>query len=243
LSRVSCITPLPTGRGEATSRITYPDWVSPLETNGATTKLDGRRMRGSATRAAAISAAAELFATHGYSATSIGSIAQASGANTASLYHAFGSKEGLLAAVVEHASNEFFEQLDVLSDQPTPELALRRLADSFELHPLFLRLQLILVLERGGEDPALLQTAMAVRERGRAMLAEAMLTHLPDMPTARRTEVLDDLSRLLMVLMDGAFIARQVDADAEGFRHLFDLIAAALQGMVAEISTQEGGQS
>lgn len=208
-----------------------------MEKNGATTKIDGRRVRGSATRAAAIKAAAGLFASQGYSATSIGSIAKASGANTASLYHAFGSKEGLLAAVVEHASNEFFEQLDVLSDQPTPELALRRLADSFESHPLFLRLLLILVLERGGEDPVLLQTAIAVRERGRAMLADAMLTHLPEMPAARRTQVLDDLSRLLMVLMDGAFIARQVDADAEGFRHLFDLIAAAMVGMVSELST------
>ena len=69
------------------------------------------------------------------------------------------------------------------------------------------------------------------------MLADAMLTHLPDMPAARRTQVLDDLSRVLMVLMDGAFIARQVDADAEGFHHRFDLIAAAMVAMLSELPT------
>ncbi|MGW4912735.1 TetR/AcrR family transcriptional regulator [Streptomyces sp. NPDC004270] len=217
--------------------ITYPDRVALPEKSDETTKIDGRRLRGEATRAAAIKAAAELFASQGYSATGINSIAKAAGANSASLYHAFGSKEGLLAAVVEHASNEFFEQLDVLGDQPTPAQALRRLADSFEANPLFLRLLLILVLERGREDPVLLQTAIAVRERGRAMMADAMLAHLPDMPAARRTQVLDDLSRLLMVLLDGAFIARQVDADADGFRHLFDLMAAAMLGMVGDLST------
>ncbi|MCD0447983.1 TetR/AcrR family transcriptional regulator [Actinocorallia sp. API 0066] len=214
--------------------------MSPSEKPGENPKIDGRRLRGSATRAAAIKAAAELFASQGYSATGINSIAKAAGANAASIYHAFGSKEGLLAAVVDHASNEFFEQLDVLTGQPTPAQALRRLADSFESNPLFIRLLLILILERGDEDPALLQTAVDVRERGRAVIAEAMTNHLPDLPEARRGQILDDLSRLLMVLMDGAFIARQVDADAAVFRRIFDLMAAAMRGMVSELSPEEG---
>ena len=88
---------------------------------------DGRRLRGFTTRAKALEVAAELFASQGYSATSISSIAQAAGLHAASLYHAFGSKEGLLAAVVQHASDEFYGYLEAMGDQLSPSAAISRI--------------------------------------------------------------------------------------------------------------------
>lgn len=198
-----------------------------------TGKVDGRRARGQTTRNAALKAAAELFATHGYSSTSISSIAEAAGVRSASLYHAFGSKEGLLAAVAEQAASEFFEQLDVLVDVSEPSRAVARLADSFERNPLFLRLQLILVLERGDEDPELLRSAVAVREQARRMVAGWLSGHLRPTTSDTRAQALDDVSRVFMAFMDGAFIARQVDADATAYRRMFELMAELLMSALA----------
>ncbi|MFV8165257.1 TetR/AcrR family transcriptional regulator [Mycobacterium sp. 134] len=194
---------------------------------------DGRRLRGFTTRAKALEVAAELFASQGYSATSISSIAQAAGLHAASLYHAFGSKEGLLAAVVQHASDEFYGYLEAMGDQLSPSAAISRLADALESRPLFLRLLLILVLEREHGDPALLQTAVEVRERGRAMIRSAIARHLPADLSERQDQRLEDFSHLLMAFLDGIFIAQQVDVSPDRFRRLFELIAEAMRSLFA----------
>jgi AcrR family transcriptional regulator len=198
---------------------------------------DGRRVRGSATRTNAINAAAELFTTQGYSATSISSIAAAAGIHGPSLYHAFGSKEGILAAVVEHASNEFFDQLDWLNGPVTLAEAISRLKTLFDERPLFLHMLLILALERGNADPELLQTAADVRSRGRALIREVIARELPNASAEKTEQILDDLSRLLMVFLDGALIARQIDADDAALDRLFRVFSQAMQLLVAEHAT------
>ena len=64
----------------------------------------GRHIEGARTRERVLEAAADLIARQGYAATSIAQISQRSGTNPASIYWAFGSKEGLLAAVMERAA-------------------------------------------------------------------------------------------------------------------------------------------
>jgi AcrR family transcriptional regulator len=54
-------------------------------------------------RAAILDAAQRLFLNQGYAATSIADIRQASGASVGSIYHAFGSKDGIAVALVERA--------------------------------------------------------------------------------------------------------------------------------------------
>ena len=199
---------------------------------------DGRRVRGSTTRTNAINAAAELFITQGYSATSISSIAAAAGIHSASLYHAFGSKEGILAAVVEHASNEFFDLLDRLNGPGlTISEAIGGLESLFDEQPLFLHMLLILVLERGSADQVLLQAAADVRSRGRALIREVIARELPKPPGKKTERMLDDLSRLLMVFLDGALIARQIDADDAALARLFGVFTRAVQLLVAEHAT------
>lgn len=195
---------------------------------------DGRRVRGSATRTNGLAAAAELFSTQGYAATSISAIAAAAGVHSASLYHAFGSKEGMLAAVVEHASNEFYEHLDWLDGAVTIAEAIERLKEAFLQRPLFLRMLLILVLERGSAGPALLETASDVRERGRGLMRETLARELPTVAEDVVDSVLEDLSRLLMTFLDGAFVASQIDADDTQLAHLFDVLARAMRALIAD---------
>jgi AcrR family transcriptional regulator len=71
----------------------------------------------SATRRTVLDAAARLFDERGFAAVSIGDLTAASGVSNGSIYHHFGSKEGVLAEVVAGAL-EGYQQglLAVLND-------------------------------------------------------------------------------------------------------------------------------
>lgn len=196
---------------------------------------DGRRRRGEATRLRTIEAALALFAEDGYSATSVGAIAKLAGVGTQSIYHAFGNKEGVLAAAMETAAEQFHADLESAASAQTPEIAVQRMAEVFVQSPQYLRLHLVLILERRNGDAALLERAAALRLKGRSM-AQLQLeeTFGRFLPAERRAQVIDDLGRLLMMFLDGAFIERQVNDDEAQFRRLFELIAVAMRGALLD---------
>jgi AcrR family transcriptional regulator len=63
-------------------------------------EIDGRRVRGAATRERLLAAARRLFGERGYEATSIESVLEASGVTRGALYHHFESKAELFDAVL-----------------------------------------------------------------------------------------------------------------------------------------------
>jgi AcrR family transcriptional regulator len=87
---------------------------------------DGRRRRGEDTRARIMGAAAELFAAHGFDATSTQAIAGASGITVAAIYRHVPSKADLLVAVARHALETTFAE--TMSDVGTSTAA-RRISD------------------------------------------------------------------------------------------------------------------
>jgi AcrR family transcriptional regulator len=62
---------------------------------------DGRRERSRRTRAGVVSVATGLFVDRGYLATTIEAVAQQAGVAPQTVYHAFGTKRNLLAAVLD----------------------------------------------------------------------------------------------------------------------------------------------
>lgn len=58
-----------------------------------------------------VATATELFASKGYQATSVRDIANAMDMTVSNIYHYFGSKEGLLRAILEHYSQILLDQL------------------------------------------------------------------------------------------------------------------------------------
>jgi AcrR family transcriptional regulator len=62
---------------------------------------DGRKTNAASTQAALRSVGRQLFGQLGYEATSLGAICAAAGVTTGALYHHFGDKKGLFAAVAE----------------------------------------------------------------------------------------------------------------------------------------------
>lgn len=64
-------------------------------------KPDGRRENASATQTALMASAARLIGVHGYGAASVGSICAEANVTAGALYHHYGDKKGLFAALVE----------------------------------------------------------------------------------------------------------------------------------------------
>jgi AcrR family transcriptional regulator len=73
-------------------------------------EIDGRRMRGAATRERLLAAARRLFGERGYEATSIEAVLGASGVARGALYHHFQSKAELFDAVLADVLVEIAER-------------------------------------------------------------------------------------------------------------------------------------
>ncbi|MCU1722541.1 TetR/AcrR family transcriptional regulator [Pseudomonas sp. 5P_5.1_Bac1] len=68
------------------------------------------------TRAALLATARKAFSETGYAAASMDELTAQAGLTRGALYHHFGDKKGLLAAVVEQIDAEMDERLNVISD-------------------------------------------------------------------------------------------------------------------------------
>jgi AcrR family transcriptional regulator len=129
------------------------DPTSPLR-GGAATKT----AQGALSREKILDAAVELIAERGYSATSVDALCKRAGIVKTALYWHFGSKEGLLAAVLERVAGEWIDEIQRSVDstgEPLQRLD-RMLAGLRELlseRPRHTRLLLSVLLERSEGDP------------------------------------------------------------------------------------------
>ena len=201
----------------------------------------GRNVKGAETRERVLDAAAKLISTHGYAATSITKISKASGTNSASIYWAFENKEALFAAVMERAAQAFFEEVGGLPSGSDPWQAIAALAEVFERRPEFLRLLLVLSLERREGDPAVLEAARRVRSRAAEVLATTYRSAFAFDNPNQQQRVSNELARLSLMLFDGAFIARQIEPATTDLKRAFELIAISVRAvgerLLAEAAT------
>jgi AcrR family transcriptional regulator len=91
---------------------------------------DGRKTNAAATQSALRAAGRALFGQLGYEATSLGALCAAAGVTTGALYHHFGDKKGLFAAVAE--------ELDAGLVQLTAQARARALAGGADAWTAFL---------------------------------------------------------------------------------------------------------
>lgn len=187
----------------------------------------GRHAEGAKTRERVLEAAAELIARQGYAASSITQISQRSGANPASIYWAFGSKEALLAAVMERAAESFFRRIAPREGDPWAWLA--GLARAFAEGPEFLRLLLVLSLERREGDPLVLEAARRVRTVAIESLAATYAETFAIDDPFRRRAISERLARFTLMLFDGVFVASQIESDTTDLRRAFETIALAVK--------------
>ena len=139
-----------------------------MATPGQARLLTKKQQQGENSRELILDATERLMATRGYAATSMSDIRKACGLPPSSIYWHFGSKEGVLAAVMERGADRFFasipiwDQADVPAEQRS-ERQLTVLAGLQSQHPDFLRLFYMLSLERS-DDPAVARVVRRVRD-------------------------------------------------------------------------------
>ena len=105
--------------------------------NEATTRGGRRRANGgtgSARRAQLLAIAAEMFATRGYSQTTVRDIADEAGILSGSLYHHFDSKEAMLTEILRDFMGNLLQEItDIAEAEDSPRAALDGLVyNSFE---------------------------------------------------------------------------------------------------------------
>jgi len=87
---------------------------------GETSKLDGRAVRGEATRLRILDAARDMLVERGYAGTSTRAVAERAETQLSLVHYHFGGKQQLLVAVLERQNEELLERQRRLYGKPGP---------------------------------------------------------------------------------------------------------------------------
>ena len=170
--------------------------------------------RGMRSRALVLDAAERVMAEQGFEAATLAHVVEEAGIPLSSVYHYYGSKDGILLAVMERGAERFFADLPdwgrPLGD-PADHLAtvLATAAHTLKRNPNFLRLLIVFAVQppARGRDEIEVVVARVRRlalDRLREQLAIAFGDD-PDSPVTSR------LARIALAAIDGAFVASQAD--------------------------------
>ena len=170
--------------------------------------------RGVKSRELVLDAAERVMARHGYEAATVARVVEEAGIPMSSVYHYFGSKEGILLAVMERGAHRFFADLPAWEREagcPAAHLAqvVSAAARTLERHPHFLRLLIVVAAQPLAVADGKVQ-AVVGRVRGQALerLRAEIAAAFGDDPHSPAT---DQLARFTLAAFDGAFLACQAD--------------------------------
>src|SRR5579871_2551849 len=108
--------------------------------------------RGMRSRELVLDAAERVMATEGFDATTVARVVEESGVPLSSVYHYYGSKDGVLLAVMERGARRFFADVPDIGQRSGSavdhlRLMVRGAVDALERHPDFLRLLVVFALQ------------------------------------------------------------------------------------------------
>jgi AcrR family transcriptional regulator len=165
------------------------------------------------------------------------------GIPASSIYHYFGSKEGVLLAVMERGAQRFFAELPVASRRVGSQTDhLRALVDAvaatLERHPDFLRILVVMAAHSpDAERGEIHQIVNRVRELALERLREQMHIVFGLDPAS---DAADHLARFWLAAFDGAFVAQQSNP-AIGLRDLLEHLPAAVIAVRRELGRPAAG--
>ena len=193
------------------------------------TRPTRRQQQGAQSRELILDATERLMATRGYAATSISDIRNACGLPPSSIYWHFGSKEGVLAAVMERGADRFFAAIPT---SESPEAQLNVVSGLQAQHPDFLRLFYMLSLERDN-DPAVAAVIRRVRDTAIRQFRDAITQLLPvDAPAAKADRVVTELTAVAVALSDGIFFAEHLEPDGPDVGRMYRLLLKAVTALI-----------
>ena len=196
--------------------------------------------QGALSRERILDAAVELIAERGYSATSVDALCKKAGIVKTALYWHFGSKEGLLAAVIERVAHEWIEEIQrsvYVTGEPLERLdrVLGGLRQILQQRPRHTRLLLSVLLERSEGDP----TTRASLKRIFDHAIGTMVQGLED-AVGRPLPDLDLVAHTILSLTQGAALRALVDPDGVDLERFFGDIRHTIILIIADRMRQVG---
>ena len=182
------------------------------------------RANGEQSRERILDAATEVATERGYDGTTISLVSKKSGLPPTSIYWHFADKDDLIAAVIERSFTRWLAALDLPGGDALegrvkeigPQVA-KALLDA----PDFIRLGLMLALERRPVEPRAREMFLQVRDDAFRRFSDIVRGLAPDLD--------DDGVRLITTYAiagaDGLFIAKEVGGDSVDLIRLFELHA------------------
>ena len=203
-----------------------------IDTDQAPTK---KQQQGEQSRELILDATERLMATRGYAATSISDIRKACGLPPSSIYWHFGSKEGVLAAVMERGAQRYFAAIPA---DVEVERQLDAVVSQQSQHPDFLRLFVLLSLERS-DDPAVAEVVRRVRDTAISRFRDAIAQIIPtDVPPQKARRVIAELAAVAVALSDGIFLADHLEPETTDidrmYRRLYQTLTALIPILLEE---------
>lgn len=196
--------------------------------------------RGARSREAVLDAAERLMAAQGYEAATVSALVQEAGIPPSSIYHYFGSKEGVLLAVMERGAARFFEALPVPerrvgTQRQHLELLVGTSAATLERHPDFLRILVVMAAQPDSSGEA---EVHRVVNRVRELALERLRVQMELVfGLERGGEAADHLARFALAAFDGAFVAHQSQPDV-ALGDLLEHLPVALAAVRRELRSR-----
>jgi AcrR family transcriptional regulator len=187
---------------------------------GATSRR--KRADGELSRERILDAATEIAAERGYEGTSIAMVSAKCGLPASSIYWHFTDKDDLIAAVIERSFGTWLSAWHVPDEGTASERAVglaERVAKGLLDSPDFLRLGLMLALERRPVEPRARAMFLQARSEAFLQLTQTFRELTPELSDA-------DLNRVATYALagaDGLFIAKEIGGDSVDLVALFEL--------------------
>ncbi|ORB55566.1 TetR/AcrR family transcriptional regulator [Mycobacterium persicum] len=186
-----------------------------------------RRADGEMSRNRILDAANEIAAERGYEGTSIGAVSAKCGLPASSIYWHFKDKDDLIAAVIERSFGNWLKVWQLPGDLVARDRLLEVAAGTAKAvlnSPDFLRLGLMLALERRPIEPR--ARAMFIQVRDQAF--DAMSRSLRDLAPSLTDEQVHQLATYGIAGADGLFIAKEIGGDSVDLTAMFEIHGKAL---------------
>jgi AcrR family transcriptional regulator len=200
-----------------------------------------KRADGELSRERILDAATEIAAERGYEGASIALVSAKCGLPASSIYWHFKNKDDLIAAVIERSFADWLKAWQVpVEGSPQDRLVglAMQIAKALLDSPDFIRLGLMLSLERRPVEPRARAMFLQLRAQTFDQLVETMRGFTPDLTDAQ----VHQLVTYAIAGADGLFIAKEIGGDAVDLLALFELHAWALYDSALRLISEDGRQ-
>ncbi|MFB8079665.1 MULTISPECIES: TetR/AcrR family transcriptional regulator [unclassified Streptomyces] len=200
-----------------------------------------KRANGVESRQRILDAAVEIAGERGYEGTSIAAVSTKCGLPASSIYWHFKDKDDLIAAVIERSFETWLAAVELPSEETgTPLERVTAMAGivgkSLIDAPDFLRLGLMLALERRPAETRGRTVFLQVRDIARAKIADMARELVPDLDE----DSLHALTTYAVAGADGLFVQREINGDDVDLVAMFELHAQLVYEAATRLAARSG---